>query len=85
MVLVFIDQDFYSQLLHRDQMLWALKTQESTEQWDTTAEHWLCFPAFPAFRLIVKNIMGPPGPKKRASASPIDKEKAIPAGSWGSC
>lgn len=43
-----------------------------------------CFPAFPHFWLIVKDIMGPPGSTKRASASPIDKEKAIPAGSSGS-
>lgn len=40
-----------------------------------------CFPAFPHYWLIVKDIMGPPGSKKRASASPIAKEKAIPAGS----
>lgn len=41
-----------------------------------------CFPAFPTYWLIIKDIMGPPGSKKRTSASPIDKDKAIPAGSW---
>lgn len=35
-----------------------------------------CFPAFPHFWLIVKDITGPSGSKKRASTSPTEKEKA---------